>query len=175
MAALTRVPLRRQSARCGLVQTAFREPCAGVGQQADPQQIYMGHPPVVPISWAFGELSRFLSHIREGREAIFSLSIFSLAKTPSGCLAAQNHIDSKRVANSRGWGGSAPMPICTLRFGTNRAPETGRSRERQSEWISIWLPVDCVSVTGKFNLKLFRGSGVRMRTQKFRSEFQACW
>ena len=42
-----------QYARCGLGQTAVQERSARVAQPVDAQQIYVGHPSVAPISWAF--------------------------------------------------------------------------------------------------------------------------
>jgi hypothetical protein len=37
---------------------------ARVAQQVDLQQIYVGHPSVIPISWAFWEMIRILSRMQ---------------------------------------------------------------------------------------------------------------
>ena len=39
-----------------------RSEAPALAQQADPQQVYVGHPSADPISWAFWEMSRILSH-----------------------------------------------------------------------------------------------------------------
>ena len=52
----------------------------------------------------------------------------SRLKRTAGVLWSASCLNSQRAAGSRGWRGSAALPIRTLRFGTNRAPGAKRPR-----------------------------------------------